>query len=183
MIEITQHKSAKYPPRTYQTGKESDITIAIAVNYDTPGEKLTEKAAKNYLRIDFENWDEWYDSTKETYISNAFSKISSKNLVVNVAGNSIPTFLKHGITQLQVNKKVYDIIRFIHKHYPISKILSGGQTGSDTAGVVAAIALKIPTKIIFPNGFLQRNQANNDVTTTEADYLDLVLGYVDGLVK
>lgn len=183
-IQIIQHKSSNYPPRTYQTAKESDLTIAIAVKYDTAGERLTEKAATNYLRISYDDWDSWYTPTKESYLDKCFLGLIENGIdkiKLNIAGNSIGTFARFGITQSQVNKKVFDILSFISKRYSIIQILSGGQTGTDTAGVVAALALGIPVKVIFPNGFLQRNESNNDFHTTENDYLDGVLEYAEEL--
>lgn len=45
---LEEHPSNLYPPRTYCNVKNSDGTIRFAVNFDSPGEKLTLKAISYY---------------------------------------------------------------------------------------------------------------------------------------
>lgn len=45
MLTILEHKSSSYAPRTYENAAKADVTIAIAVDYNTAGERLTHKAA------------------------------------------------------------------------------------------------------------------------------------------
>lgn len=51
-IEILEHPSSSYAPRTWANAANSDVTIAMAVDYSTAGERLTHKAAgKRYLAL------------------------------------------------------------------------------------------------------------------------------------
>lgn len=38
---LVEHASPAYPPRTFANVAEADITIRIALNFDSPGERLT----------------------------------------------------------------------------------------------------------------------------------------------
>lgn len=44
----------------------------------------------------------------------------------------------------------------MQQHWPLTSCRSGGQTGVDEAGVVAAHALGIPSLALLPKGFIQR---------------------------
>lgn len=50
MLTVLEHKSELYPPRTEQNIKLSHLTIAIAVDFSSAGEKLTKKLADKYGR-------------------------------------------------------------------------------------------------------------------------------------
>lgn len=72
---------------------------------------------------------------------------------LNVAGNGIYTLIKKGVEQETINQYVYDVVSLVHKHWPLDKIVSGGQTGVDTAGLVTGCALDIDTVGHGPKGF------------------------------
>lgn len=44
MLHIAQHKSSSYAPRTYANASQG-VTLAVAVDFNTAGERLTTKAA------------------------------------------------------------------------------------------------------------------------------------------
>ena len=46
--------------------------------------------------------------------------------------------------QKRADQFVYDTLKLVHEKLPISKVVSGGQTGMDEAGIKAATALGIP---------------------------------------
>jgi hypothetical protein len=45
---VTEHASARYPPRTALNVKESDATLRFATDWDSPGEVLTRKLCERY---------------------------------------------------------------------------------------------------------------------------------------
>lgn len=76
-------KSDKYPPRTYANAKDSDGTIRIASNFDSPGEVCTLKAIEQYNKpyIDVE-----YRQPRSA--QEVANWIRENNIdVLNVAGN------------------------------------------------------------------------------------------------
>jgi len=45
---LQEHASASYPPRTYQNVRDADVTIRIAFDFDSAGERCTAKAIAQY---------------------------------------------------------------------------------------------------------------------------------------
>ena len=48
-VEFKEHTSASYAPRTWSNAAAGDITIAIAADESTAGERLTQKAASGKI--------------------------------------------------------------------------------------------------------------------------------------
>lgn len=168
MIEILEHKSSSYGPRTYANAAAGDVTIALAVDYSTAGERLTHKAAgKKYLKLD-PLIDDLQNSRK---LWSRLNLLRIPNPVVNIAGNGIYTLVKHGWTQDRINRYVLAVLERAHLHYPISKIISGGQTGVDIAGGWAAVKLGIDCMLTLPKGFVQRHEEGIDVTHTREEIM------------
>jgi hypothetical protein len=166
VLTILEHTSSSYGPRTYANAAKGDVTIAIAVDYNTAGERLTHKAAGDkYLKLD----------PDVSYVENArelwcrLKKLGKPSPVINVAGNGIYTLTKHRLPQKYANLYVYDLLVLVHRHYPIGEIVSGGQTGIDIAGGVAGYVLGIPTTMLLPKGFKQRFEDGIDIVQTEQD--------------
>ncbi|BDD79653.1 hypothetical protein [Burkholderia phage FLC9] len=157
MLTILEHQSKSYVPRTFHNASTSDLTIAVAVNYYTGGEKLTHKAAgEKFIALPFH--EPMIENARRLFIE--CRKRSVK--VLNVAGNGIATYAKAGITRAQVNQYVYDILALVHHAWPLEKIISGGQTGADIAGIIAAYRLGIPAEATLPGGFRQRDEDGID---------------------
>jgi hypothetical protein len=166
MLTILQHKSSSYAPRTYENAHSADVTIAIAVDYNTAGEKLTHKAAgEKYLKLNPSA--EEISNSRKLWARCHLLRIP--NPTVNVAGNGIYTLSKHDWTQEKINQYVYDIFKVLYLHWPVGAIRSGGQTGVDLAGGVAGVALGIPTTLLLPKGFKQRHENGVDVEHTEEE--------------
>jgi hypothetical protein len=47
---VKEHASPRYPPRTALNVKESNATLRIATNWESPGENLTRKMCARYRR-------------------------------------------------------------------------------------------------------------------------------------
>lgn len=176
-LEIVEHKSSSYGPRTYHNAASADVTIAIAVDYSTAGEKCTHKAAGDkYLRLQHSAYAN-IDLARILYLH--MRKHNCKS--INVAGNGIYTLSKSGLTQASINQDVYEILSTVHKHWPIEKIVSGGQTGVDLAGGVAGFKLDIPTLMTYPKGFKMRFEDKIDRDMSKQSILMLVHKYSEKL--
>lgn len=168
-MKIIESNSTSYAPRTYANAYAGDVTIALAVDYGTAGEKLTKKAAgSRYLAlpINEENTEIPADAHVDTLVSYMDRK---KVNTINVAGNGIYTLSRRGWTQSRINQYLYDILSAVHKKHPISHIYNGGQTGVDIAGAVAGEALGIPVTIHMPRGLKQRFEDGVDVPRDPKD--------------
>lgn len=171
-IQILEHSSRSYGPRTYANAAAGDVTIAIAVDYSTAGERLTHKAAGDkYLKLDL-NDNDTVDLARVLY--KRLASLGIEKPTINVAGNGIYTLSKSGITQIHINKFVYNVLIQVHAHWPIGKIVSGGQTGVDLAGGVAGYALGIDTVMTLPKGFIQRHEDKLDVEHTREEIMEQV---------
>lgn len=174
-LAILEHSSSSYAPRTYANAAKGDVTIAIAVDYSTAGEKLTHKAAGDkYLKLDPKDGE--LENARKLY---AHLKQLGKSLpVINVAGNGIYTLAKHDVSQDLINIYVLHILAKVHEYWPIGEIVSGGQTGVDLAGGVSGVVLGIPTTMLLPKGFKQRFGDGIDILQTEKAVRVRVMQYV-----
>lgn len=175
---VEQHQSHSYGPRTYLNAGFSDLTVAFASNFNTAGEILTEKAAKG--RIFQIELSKEFDSKK--HARELYKVMLSNNVrTLNIAGNGSYTLHTYEITQYMINRWVYEIINLVHTHHGVNRIRSGGQTGADMAGSVAAYLLKIPAIITYPQGYRQRLEDGSDVIQSQEAALDTIIRYADKL--
>lgn len=177
MIEFIECQVPGYKARTLENAK-ADVTIAIAVDYTTAGEKCTKNCVsqngKLYIALPYNSIG--FTSNPESdvvEISNLYlNKIAKdifnlkkKEITLNIAGN--------GIYHMPLGQKETDwIIRYIiaiifgilKEHgITITQIQSGGQSGIDESGLKAAVKLGIPAKCIAPNGWLFRDENGVDI--------------------
>lgn len=178
MFELHAHKSDSYGPRTYLNAGFADVTLAFASNFNTAGEILTEKAAKG--RIVQVALEKPLDAKKAARTIFHYMK-QYQCKTVNIAGNGIYTLDKDGYTQEEINQYIYEVLALLHTHIGIEKIRSGGQTGVDIAGAVAAYVLQIPAIITYPRGFRQRLKDGSDIIQDETAALDTIVRYSESL--
>jgi len=177
-VEVGEHGSASYSPRTYANAKGADLTVAFAVDFSTAGEKLTHKAAGDrYVGIDLSL--EPIQAARRLY--RALHAHDAYTL--NVAGNGIYTLAQHGWSQERINRYVYEVMAKVHEHWPLKHVRSGGQTGVDMAGVTAAHALGIDALALLPKGFIQRSSDRVDRQMSEAEIRSQVLAGAAELVR
>lgn len=170
-----------YSQRTKENAEWSDITLAIAVDFNTSGEKATAKYAGakldvqgnliedspkysdiNLYRGTIENPNDFHidDDMEETVVEKA--KKIGKPIKLNIAGNGIYTLNSE---QKYANEAVYSIISYLlHNGVQIAEIRSGGQTGIDEAGIIAAQRLGIPASINAPKGWKFRGVDGKDIS-------------------
>lgn len=179
LLSLVEHRASNYSPRTYHNAKSADLTIALACDFTTAGEKLTHKAAgANYLGIPLTFSPE--ETAKMVLFHLRERDIERPTL--NIAGNGIYTLSKrHNWSQEAVNLHLVQVLALVHRECPISKIISGGQTGVDIAGIVAAHLLKIDAEATFPNGFIQRFADGQDTCRSEAEIRREVLDMAESI--
>lgn len=159
MINILEHSSGKYAPRTFLNTRLGDITTAFYADRNTGGERMTKKmAGSKYVGIHIDT------HPPNEVVKTIYKAMVDKNAhSLNIAGNGMYTLHKFGYDQQYVNEYVLNIVKRVHIHRPIKEIYSGGQTGIDLAGIVAAKVLKINAIATLPKGYIQRFEDKVDV--------------------
>jgi len=172
-MQVREHKSPKYSLRTELNANSADLTIACAEDYESSGEVLTHKLAvargeERYLKLPL-------SMTPIEAARLLWKRCKALNVrTLNIAGNGIYTLKKFGWTDDSVNEWMYQVIKQVSEHHQFELIISGGQTGADFAGGVAAEALGIDAVMTFPKGFKQRTLTVYELIQTEEDVLRTV---------
>lgn len=177
MINIREHTSSSYAPRTWHNAAQG-VTLAIAVDFSTAGERLTTKAAQKngIVHLDARNFATgWLPAARELY--KALKEADCR--VINVAGNGIYTYSKHGFDQVDVNRMVQLVLAQVHLYWTIKHIVSGGQTGSDLAGLIAAAKLDIECTGMWPKGYKMRFEDGVDRNHTPEQIMEIINEYAD----
>lgn len=150
-----------YADRTRFNVAHSDITIAFVFNRNSAGTKKTRQIASGtpYIEIDAAKYhpiDAAHKICKKLY------EWKLTNILVNIAGNSLRTISKlnlpDNIDQFWCNNYVYATLKEVINcvgDAVIAEIISGGQTGFDFAGLVAAHKLGIDYSATFPAQYRQ----------------------------
>ena len=176
MIKFEEHSKSDYPSRTRENAG-ADATIAIAMDFNTAGERLTKKSVleqnKKYIPILLsKSEDILLDSNLVDSIVQQLNEVNAKSL--NIAGNGIYTY-KDKFTQVQLDGYVQALIQTINEHpdlkNKIQSIRTGGQTGIDEAGAKAGVRLGIPTTVLAPKGYTFRNIHSKDISN-EKEFKD-----------
>ena len=162
-LQLRAHPDYSYVPRTKENAHGADVTVAFAVDFTTAGERLTKReAGARYIGIPFGSDVAAAAEALEGFI------VARNGSTLNVAGNGIYTMAEHGVSQARCNEWVYEVLAKVVARRTLTLIRSGGQTGIDQAGLVAALALGIPALGLFPKSFRQRNAKGIETTTTAA---------------
>lgn len=185
-VTIVELKASDYPTRTKHNASTSDVTIAFAADFSTAGEDLTKTAAAGkYITAPLSESlkdDGAAIDMPETWYASSFMKlVNGAPAIINIAGNTLAKLMKalpnkkdesradKAVRAQQLaNRIVYQALKALHEKSPITKIVSGGQTGADIAGAVAAKALGIPVEVVMPKGFLQQDRNGNKTTQVSA---------------
>lgn len=164
-VVFTQSEGG-YARRTRENAGRCDLTLAFAVDFDTAGERLTAQAAKGKIiqqpvsrtMSAVEAADDIYGCLSE--------EEKSRELVLNIAGNGMETFSKGGLGQEFLNGVVKGTLEeLLRRGVRIGSVVSGGQTGADEAGILAAKALGIPAEVHAPKGWTMRGPDGVDVSS------------------
>lgn len=157
-------KSTAYPVRTKENADWSDITLALAENFNSRGEQKTlEVAGNKYVSSQLiENVDE--------IANRIYNQIKAKgklsNIKLNIAGNGIYSLRKD---QEYYNNLVTQVLqKLIDRGVTIAEIRSGGQTGIDEAGIIAAQRLGIPNTVHTTADYKFRGKDHKDISDEAA---------------
>lgn len=169
-----EYKGYGYSARTYENAHKADLTLALAVDFTTAGEKCTINAAGDrHIPVDLNLPVD--DGRKEAVAMTILQKCSklgldSEHLRLNIAGNGIYTLARNGWTQERADAVVTDILTSLQNHgsIHIDSIRSGGQTGIDEAGIKAGVALGLPTTVLAPKGWAFRTANRQDIFSEAA---------------
>lgn len=164
---FTTARSSDYKQRTIDNAVWSDITLAFAEDFSTSGEELTAKSAKNkYAPIRMSK--RTIDRAKLEQVAEK-AKALNRPVKINIAGNGIYTLFGKGWTQEEVNSYVEESLKYLQSQgVVISEIRSGGQTGVDEAGIIAAQKLGIPNEVHTTSNWKFRNEKGVDITNEKA---------------
>ena len=176
-LSVNESTSSNYKDRTKLNVESSDVTIGLAADYTTLGEKLTQReAGSKYVK---------HEGNDSSFVDNIVSKLEeSKGSTINVTGNGIYTWKEHGKDQDTLNRQMFDVLKQVKERYPnFTGIVTGGQTGSDIAGAVAAKALGLDVTVNMPKGFKQRDIDGVDFTQTQEDVNTYIESAASELLK
>jgi hypothetical protein len=170
-ITFEEEQSSGYRNRTIKNAS-ADATIAIAADFNSAGERLTESSVrqqgKSYIPVVLSVETMIQEEAYAEKIVEELNKVKAKTL--NIAGNGIYT-LKGDFKQTELDEYVYDLLNLIVNSPKLeNKIISirtGGQTGIDEAGAKAGVRLGIPTTILAPKGWTFRNISGTDISNEE----------------
>jgi 5'(3')-deoxyribonucleotidase len=170
---LEEDGDAGYQQRTEVNAMLSDVTFAIAIKFDSAGEKLTKALALKHNKL-------YVPVTPSGDILDKSSKIVAKinetfngvkhSIGFNIAGNGIAT-MKGTMTQEECDKFTYELLFAIVNHpdlkVKIKNIRSGGQSGFDEAGIKAGLKLGIDTTAYYPKGYKIRDLSGDKIQTRE----------------
>jgi hypothetical protein len=165
---LEENISDNYKVRTEENVRNSDLTLAIAIDFESFGEKITKeltvKANKKYIAV-------YPDGDPIEKAAKIVAKMNELNLpqkfILNIAGNGL-SIMKGQILQNEADEFTYILLKTISQNpklnSKIGSVRTGGQSGFDEAGAKAAIKLGFTTVVHMPKGFKMRNQDGKDVT-------------------
>ena len=157
-----------YPQRRKENIDLSDVTIALAKDFSTAGEKGTKRDAGNkYIGRNL-TMGLTPKKLAESIYKDLKAKKKTKNIKINIAGNGIYSLSE---SQEYYNDFVTEVIKELQNlGITISEIRSGGQTGIDEAGIIAAQRLGIPAVVHGTKDWAFRGKDGKDVKGNEKAY-------------
>ena len=161
---IMEDSARNYGHRTWANAAWSDITLALATDFSSPGEITTRKAAGDkYLRYQLSrnlnrlitfNLDGEREAKKIAGMLRNHTCYKEDGIRLNIAGNGLVTLLKSGIDTLTVAAFIsYIFTACKEEGVKILEVRSGGQSGVDEAGIIAAQRNKMNCSILAPKDF------------------------------
>lgn len=165
MINFIEHNEPGYPSRTIVNAQKADFTLAFAVDFKTPGEILTHKAAYGkYLSLSVG----WHLTAEDlgSFILKAALRIEGKK-EINFAGNSLNTLLSFGYSQDYADSLALNFLSQLNEQVFQLNIRSGGQGGFDEAFLKAGDKLSLNTICLAPKNWMYRDITGKDICSQE----------------
>lgn len=161
---IIENTERNYRHRTIANAEWSDITLAFAADFSSPGELTTKRAAGDKFigRLLTQNdlshlndalyWEKEGEGLAGLIRSNP--NFREDGIYLNIAGNSMVALSRNGFSSEAVNDIILNVIRqMLNSGIRIKEIRSGGQTGADEAGIIAGQRLGLKCSILAPKGY------------------------------
>ena len=164
-LTVRESYSPKFHDRAVENARWADFTVAFAVDFTSPGERLTATAAGNeYLPFDLPHdgagLEDYALRRRMAIILSHRLESMTEPVRLNVAGSTAAELARHGISQEQADAFVTDVLgRAVDEGLRIQELRTGGQSGIDEAGTKAALALGIPASQVVPRGFLYLDES------------------------
>lgn len=156
-INSASNSTEAYRSKTDSNVQNTDATLIICPwESDSPGERRTRIVAskdnndgkkKIIADIRYNTSSRKVAELAEKSLKERGDLDLSKGITLNIAGNSINKIIAKGSNQEEVNKYVYNVLKELSSRVKINQVVTGGQTGIDEAGIIAAAALGIPYRI------------------------------------
>lgn len=170
---IMEDSARNYAHRTWANAAWSDITLAFATDFSSPGEITTRRAAgdkyaryqltRNLKRMIIFNQDGEREAKKIAKIIRNHTCYKEDGIRLNIAGNGLVTLLKTGVDTQTVAAFISNIFTAcLDEGVKILEVRSGGQSGVDEAGIIAAQRNKMKCSILAPKGFRWRDSKGNE---------------------
>lgn len=170
---IMEDSARNYGHRTWANAAWSDITLALATDFSSPGEITTRRAAgdkymryqltRNLHRLITFRQDGEREAEKIAGMIRNHSCYKEDGIRLNIAGNGLVTLLKSGVDTNSVAAFIQMIFSACEKDgVKILEVRSGGQSGVDEAGIIAAQRCKLPCSILAPKGFRWRDRKGDE---------------------
>lgn len=165
---FTTSKSSNYRERTKENTDWSDVTLALAKDFNTAGEKLTKNVAgKKYVPYELEGAGEHAFDADEILDAIKAKGLPTENIKLNIAGNGI--YNLKDWTQEELNDYLTEILQgLLNLGVTIAEVRTGGQTGVDEAGIIAAQRLGIPSEVHTTSDYRFRDKSGKDISNEQA---------------
>ena len=167
-LTLQESSSDNYKVRTEENIIASDLTIAIAIDFDSFGEKITKELALKHNKAYIAVYPDGDPIDKALKIVSRINQLNlPQKLTLNIAGNGLST-MKGNMLQNEADEFTYKLLKSISQNpklnSKIGSVRTGGQSGFDEAGTKAALKLGFDTIVHMPKGFKMRNQDGKDIT-------------------
>ena len=170
---IMEDSARNYGHRTWANAAWSDLTLALATDFSSPGEVTTRRAAGDkYLRYQLTsnlkrlitfNQDGEREARKIARMIRNHTYYKEDGIRLNIAGNGLVTLLKSGVDTRTVAAFISNIFTACKDEgVKILEVRSGGQSGVDEAGIIAAQRNKMKCSILAPKGFRWRDKKGDE---------------------
>ena len=163
-----------YAHRTWRNAEWSDITLALAADFESPGEITTRRAAggkyigyplpENLKKLMTYPMDALREAEKVARLIAEHPCCKPDGIRLNIAGNGAAALKRFGVDTDYVATFIYWILykcKDLGIH--ILEVRSGGQTGVDEAGIKAAQQSRMKCSILAPKGFRMRDADGRDL--------------------
>ena len=178
-ITFIESPHKDYRSRTVANAQAADVTIAMATDFTTAGEKQTVKAAEGrYVAVEMRPPRIVAGPVEQGRIAAGLvhEALKEKGLLkdggisINFAGNGLHSLSKAGVTQKHVDAYAVALLSTLVRDYgvKVTSVRSGGQTGMDEAGAKAGVAMGVPTTVLAPAGWKFRDKDGRDISNEAA---------------